>query len=231
MRNRRFARRLAAALLAAVLLASPAVSSQAEVVMSDDGLQLADDLERGAAKNKEFTIEEGVLKKYTGKAAKVVIPGNVTSIGWLAFDGTKWQENERTQNPLVVVNGILIEGFFCKKSNITIPGSVKGITSGAFMESGLKTVTIPGSLKSISPGAFALCYILKTVTIQKGVKSIGDRAFSFCYALKTVTIPDSVKSISDSAFSDCGKFTIRGKSSSYAQKYAKEHGIPFSKIR
>lgn len=66
------------------------------------------------------------------------------------------------------------------------------------------------------------------VTIPKGVTSIGEKAFYWCDSLTSVTIPKGVTSIGDEAFSKCNnRLTIYGKKGSYAEKYAKEHGIPF----
>ena len=91
-------------------------------------------------------------------------------------------------------------------------------------------VTIPDSVTSIGGSAFYDCFSLTSVTIPDSVTSIGDCAFYGCTSLTSVTIPDSVTSISDSGFSGCKRLTIRGKSGSYAEKYAKENGISFKVI-
>ncbi|SDB36726.1 Leucine rich repeat-containing protein [Ruminococcaceae bacterium FB2012] len=50
----------------------------------------------------------------------ITIPESVTSIGFDAFLGTKWLENMQNKDPLVVVNGILIDGTACS-GDVTVP--------------------------------------------------------------------------------------------------------------
>lgn len=48
--------------------------------------------------------------------SSIEIPASVTSFGMNAFEGTKWLENKKEENPLVIVNGILIDGTACSGS-------------------------------------------------------------------------------------------------------------------
>ena len=133
----------------------------------------------------------------------VTIPSSVTSIGDDAFSGTKWLENQQKKNPLVIVNGILIDGKTCK-GKVIIPSSVTSIGDSAFEDcTSLTSITIPSSVKSIGNKAFWRCTNLKSITIQKGVTSIGESAFNDCASLTSVTIPSSVTSIGESAFMNC----------------------------
>ena len=140
----------------------------------------------------------------------VTIPSSVTSIGSDTFRRTKWLENQQKKNPLVVVNGILIDGTKC---------------SGK--------VTIPSSVTSIGGWAFEGCTSLTSITIPKSVTSIGRRAFYDCDSLKSITIPSSVTSIDGWAFgynSDGTKsdgFTLYVTAGSVAEKYANENGFKF----
>ena len=147
---------------------------------------------------------------YCSSLTSVTIPSSVTSIGSDTFRRTKWLENQQKKNPLVVVNGILIDGTKC---------------SGK--------VTIPSSVTSIGGWAFEGCTSLTSITIPKSVTSIGRRAFYDCDSLKSITIPSSVTSIDGWAFgynSDGTKsdgFTVYVTAGSVAEKYANENGFKF----
>lgn len=70
------------------------------------------------------------------KLEKIQVPSTVTEIGMHAFHQTLWMKNQRKKNPLVIVNGIVVDGKQCK-GNITIP---KGVTKiSAELSGGLKT--------------------------------------------------------------------------------------------
>ena len=135
--------------------------------------------------------------------SNITIPSSVTSIGAHAFWSTKWLINKRKNNPLVIVNGILIDGTLCD-GKVTIPNSVTRIGDSAFeFCSNLTGVTISKSVKSIGSFAFDNCTSLKSVTIPSNVTSIGDDAFLNCYNLSNITIPSSVTSIGKNAFDSC----------------------------
>ncbi len=108
-------------------------------------------------------------------------------------------------------------------TSITIPNSVRIISSDAFEGCSIERATIPASaceaiknsnLKeivitgdswhySIEEDAFRDCINLENVTICEGVKHIGTHAFYGCSSLKNVTIPSSVTEISNSMFYGC----------------------------
>ena len=137
----------------------------------------------------------------------ITIPSSVTSIGYHAFSGTEWLEDQQKKDPLVVVNGILIDGENCE-GNVLIPSNVKSICERAFSgNESLTSVTIPNSVTCISDSMFYGCKSLTSVTISKGVTSIGDGAFSYCKSLSSVKIPSGVTSIGRYAFHYCERLT------------------------
>ena len=95
---------------------------------------------------KTVTSISDELFKNCKNLTSITIPKTIKSIGNYAFDGTKWLENKRKKNPLVIVNGILIDGFACK-GKVNIPSTVKSIGDGAFKNCSLTKINIPKSLE------------------------------------------------------------------------------------
>ena len=179
---------------------------------------------------KDFEIESGVLKKYTGKGGDVVIPDGVSSIGNQAFFGCESLMSVTIPDSVTGIGRYVFFGCRslmsvaisdsvtsigdsafggCKSlTSVTIPDGVTRISDGAFFECrSLTSVTIPDSVTSIGDSAFRGCENLTSVTIPDSVMSIGNGAFSGCRSLTSVTIPDSVTSIGDSAFGGCENLT------------------------
>lgn len=133
----------------------------------------------------DFTIEDGVLKKYSGGGGQVVIPDGVTAIGDRVF-------NQKTD-----VTGV------------TIPSGVTSIGRGAFYGcTGLTSIEIPSSVTTIGDYAFQSCTGLRSVNIPYGVTSIGKYALMGCPSLTSVDIPDSVTTIGEHAFAEGGLTSI-----------------------
>ena len=94
------------------------------------------------------------------------IPDTVTNIGPEAFKGTVWLKNRQKENPIVTVNGILVDGTNCS-GDVVIPDTVKSIAGCAFIDcDDIKTVIIPSSVESIDYKAFQFCRNLDSVTIM-----------------------------------------------------------------
>ena len=130
-------------------------------------------------------------------------PKELTSFGANAFEDTKWLNDLKAKNPLVIVNGVLIDGSYAE-GNIVILNTVNKIGSGAFyMNKYIKTVTIPSSVKQIDNAAFCYCSALTSVKLSSGLISIGDAAFSDCSSLTSITFPSTLKTIGYCAFDYC----------------------------
>ena len=124
---------------------------------------------------------------FNGKArlVRIILPTNLTSIGYNAF--------------------CYCEGL----TSITIPNNVTSIGERAFSScSSLTSITIPNSVISIGDGTFLWCTSLTSVTIPNSVTSIGDEAFFLCGSLTSITIPNSVTSIGDGAFAGCSLTSV-----------------------
>ena len=173
-------------------------------------------------KSKDFVIEGGVLKKYTGASVDVVIPKGVVEIADNCFEDMKI-------------------------TSVIISDSVKHIGDNAFLQcEKLTSVTIPSSITSIGSDAFLCCDAIERVNITdiaawctidfcntssnplssisfngdvgnlflngdlvtelvipNGVTKIEGYAFWGARCLTSVTIPDSVTSIGQFAFNCC----------------------------
>ena len=77
----------------------------------------------------EITIPNSVTSigvrafRNCGNLTEITIPDSITSIGAEAFDGTPWLTAKQAENPLVIVNHILIDGQTCTGS-VLIPSGV-----------------------------------------------------------------------------------------------------------
>ena len=181
----------------------------------------------------EITIPDGVTSieccAFYGceNLTKITTPDSLISFGYDAFWGTPWLTTKQEENPLVIVNGVLIDGTTCTGS-VTIPDNVTSIGESAFFYcEKLTGITIPNSVMNIGWDAFSHCTSLTEITIPNSMTSIGMQAFYGCTNLTKITIPESVTSIESFAFEDCNKVTIYGYTGSYAETYAEENDIPF----
>ena len=159
----------------------------------------------------EITIPDGVETigsnafSSCAQLADVNIPASVTTIGESAFRDTPWLNAKKAEDPIVIVNNIIIDGSACTGS-VTIPESVVCIGDMAFSNCrAMTSVYVPSNVKTIGAGSFSNCTSLKEITMEDGIESIGYQAFYACSALTRVTVPDSVESIGGSAFTICEK--------------------------
>lgn len=170
---------------------------------------------------------------------QITIPKKIKNIGFCAFRGCA------SLVEIVIPKGVnaIDSSAFEDCINITgiiIPDSVKrigkyegGILWGSVFEGckKLADIELSAKLKYIPDSAFRGCRSLKKVVLPNEVKEIGGFAFNGCDSLEIITIPASVKTISvDYAFGGCSKLTIQTPSGTYAEQYAKEHGIQIVNI-
>ncbi len=133
-------------------------------------------------------------------------------------------------------------GALCMALVLMFPMAVPAGAAGDFtIENGVLIhysgsggdVVIPDGVTSIGPGVFSYRKVT-SVIIPDGVTSIGAGAFMNS-SLKSITIPASVTDIYDNVFHykiDYNQWrdmavTIHGVAGSYAESFAKEHGLEF----
>lgn len=123
--------------------------------------------------------------------SSIEIPKSVSEIDENVFENTPWLTNQRNSNPLVVVNGILIDGRDAS-GDIVIPDNVTIIGDSAFAYIDLEHKYQYGNGVSIT-----------SVKIPEGVNKIGENAFGNSPNLTHVEIPFTVTEIGAFAFSAC----------------------------
>ena len=176
--------------------------------------------------------------------AKVSIPTAVTRIGNEAFNGSKWLVDRQDEDPLVVVNSILIDAKKCS-GDVNVNKDVKVIGEGAFENNrNVKSVTLPYGITMIDNRAFYLSQISQ-INLPDTLVRIGDNAFLDCTKLKGMTIPRSVEKIGNEAVGFyrktdptqeeiyCEKirgFKITCFSGSAAETYARMYGFDYDYV-
>ena len=157
--------------------------------------------------NTLITIGEEMF--YQSDLRSVVIPTNVTTVGYSAFKRCSKLATvtfEKGSQLKTIGGGYSSSSHFGTYSDYY----------GAFSDcSSLTSIEIPASVETIEATAFKRCSKLTTITFEKGslLKTIGGGyyssyyhgAFSDCSSLTSIEIPASVETIEATAFSDCSK--------------------------
>ena len=137
--------------------------------------------------------------------SKIDIPSTITYIGHDAFSLTPWLETQQKNNPLVVVNGILVDGR-ASEGSVIIGDDVTSICGGAFsFNNKITKITLSNTVKKIGSEAFVYCRNLKAVVMKDSVYELGERVFFSCRSLTYVKLSNSLKSIPEGTFEKCTK--------------------------
>lgn len=176
--------------------------------------------------NEDFSIVNGVLKKYYGKNANVVIPSDVKVIGSNSFYNCQTVQSVEIPDSVTNIETSAFENCSNLKT-VKFSNNLQEIGQWAFSDTNLEKVILPNSVKIISPFAFRNCKSLVSVVmpaelekIEKStfygceslndismnakLKSIGPNAFSYCSSLKTINLPASLLEIKQRAFESSG---------------------------
>ena len=173
-----------------------------------------------AAAASDFTVEDGVLLRYTGSAASVNVPDGVYAIGDGAFEGNTAVKTVNLPSTVYTVGN---RAFYHCSSLTTVTGSaVTSVGVFAFNDTpyfehstaefftlgscllwynGTEArVTLPEGIVSIAPFAFLRYEGLTAFSAPSGLVSVGEGAFYECKALSSVSLPATVSYIGASAF-------------------------------
>lgn len=156
-----------------------------------------------AAQTDEFILAgDGVLLKYQGSAAHVVIPDTVKVLSDAFF------QNETLVEVTLGANVERLGGYafaYCsslRAVNFNETLQVIGESAFAFCDN-LRAVKIPASVTELGPNSFLYCTMLRRVDMGESVVSIGEYAFNYCNHLTSVTFNRALQSIGDYAFYEC----------------------------
>lgn len=172
-----------------------------------------------AAQTDEFILAgDGVLLKYQGSAAHVVIPDTVKVLSDAFF------QNDTLVEVTLGANVERLDGYaFAYCSNLRAVNfnetlKVIGESAFAFCDN-LRAVRIPDSVTELGPNSFLYCTMLRRAELGKSVVSIGEYAFNYCNHLTSVTLDRALTSVGDYAFYECyilGGVTFAGTSDEWA---------------
>lgn len=159
----------------------------------------------------------------------VVFPNRAVEMGRNIFSGNiidaespdpcPWICKMREENPLVIVNGNLLDALECG-GEIVVPDGVLSICPSAFSELGLNMrptgVRLPEGLKKIPAELFRGCGGMESVTIPESVTEIGKDAFYDCGGLGQIVLPDGLEKIDGSIFSPFDRCEVIYRGETYS---------------
>ena len=139
--------------------------------------------------------------EYCPSLKTVNFPDHLVKTSSLTFNETPWLAAQRQKDPLVIVNGAVIDGRTCKGA-VTIPSDVKYVAASAFSENNdLTSVVFPASIDHIEDNMFGYCENLTSVEL-KGSTSLAYGVFASCNKLKELKLSGKLKSINGQALTD-----------------------------
>lgn len=168
--------------------------------------------------------------KACGKIESIALPASLTSIENMAFydctslseisfpqdkyfemystsfENTPWLEKQRSENELIIINTMLLDGTQCT-GDVVVPNGITYICGYAFKNSEATSISLPASVQDFGFGAFSGCKNLTEFTIPDGIKVLSGCTFSGCSSLAKVNIPESVEWITNGVFDFCDGFT------------------------
>ena len=132
-------------------------SKLAEVTIPGSVAKIGSSAFEGCSNMASATMKDGVkeLCDYAFKNCEfleiVNIPASCTAIHANCFEGTAWLKAKQAENPLVIVNGILIDASTAS-GKVIVPNTVTAIAGGSFVnneENPVTSILIPTSVTLI----------------------------------------------------------------------------------
>lgn len=191
-----------------------ACTSIEEVRIPEGVTEIGENAFEGNTGMKKIELNSGLKRiksyafRYCSALAEIAIPDGTEHLGYSVFDGCKvlkdislpksitsiyngalknnaWITEQLKKHPVVVVNGIVVEGS--KDSDeVVIPDGVTVITGNAFEKCRIKNVVFPESLKVIENFAFYNCSGLSEIRLPAGISEVGKYAFNGCTGIHSI---------------------------------------------
>ena len=144
-------------------------------------------------------------------------PDHLVKTGSFTFENSPWLIAQRKKDPLVIVNGAVIDGRTCT-GDVVIPSSVKYVASGTFSRNEkITSCVIPSGVSEITDDMFFYCTSLTSVEL-KGCTSLGIMTFADCNKLTDIKLSGKLTKIDGYTFSDStatATITFRGSQSKW----------------
>lgn len=135
------------------------------------------------------------------KLSQINFPAEPVWTGDFTFDETPWLEAQRKKDPLVIVNGSVIDGRTCT-GDVVIPKGVTYVATGAFSKNDkITSVKFPASVKHLQEDTFWQCSALTSVEMP-GVTELGIGVFGDCDKLTDLKISGKLTKIDQYTFAD-----------------------------
>ena len=133
---------------------------------------------------------------------------NIDFVGYDAFKGTKWLDNQPDGVVYVGSAAYLYKGTMPENTSIVIREGTTCISGYAFQNCrNLTEITLPNSVTTIGYRSFAQCRGLTSITLPENIQSLGWAGFESCTGLTSVTIPGSLPVVDPRAFAGCTALT------------------------
>ena len=135
----------------------------------------------------EFTINNGLLTKYTGTAETVTIPSNVRRIGESAFQNNKYIKSVIIPGNVRKIEMLAFYGCSNLES-VTMAEGVEEIGMQTFSETHLKSVVLPKSIIKMDRLVFTSCNRLTSIDFTEGTYNINGDIIGSCAALTEIKV-------------------------------------------
>lgn len=170
-----------------------------------------------SGKTEDFVVVgDGLLLKYQGQSADVVVPEGVKHIG-PAFAAQELLVSVE-MGPEVQTVGDYAFAYTPSLRRVVLGENVTHIGNFAFDGCTYLThITLPDYVETVGDYAFNECNYLVDVDLGKSLRTIGQNAFKYCSRLVHLTMPQTVEQIGGYAFADCYSLTLVDYAGSPAQ--------------